>query len=106
MAIEVLYGGGQAGTVPGQIIARAGQANLDREQRGALAAQEITAQRDAQMQRIDANADLQRRAADDSMKRFALEAGLGKEMQEREYDLRIQQMQEQAKVDAQRFEYE
>lgn len=106
MPITVQHGGAGAGTAAGQIIAQAGQADLARQQQSQLALQQITATRDAQMLTIDAQADRDKRSADEAMKRITLEHGLGKEMQDREYDMEVSRMQEQAKVDANQFEWE
>ncbi|MFZ5832707.1 MAG: hypothetical protein ACOY3P_21680 [Planctomycetota bacterium] len=104
MPIHVEHGG-QAGTVAGQIIAQGGQRNLDRQQHDAHFAQQLYQQRDLAMLHIDAQADLQRQAADDAMKRTALQFGLQQQLQEQEYDTAIRRMQEQARLDANQFEY-
>ncbi len=127
MAIKVQYGGGAAGSAAGQIIAQsglanlqrqmqvgmqtqrieaqAGQADLARQQQAELSMQQIAASRDAQMLSIDARADIQKQSADDAMKRVTLQAGLGQEMQDREFDLEVQKMQEQAKIKARETEW-
>jgi len=65
----------------------------------------LRAAREKQIRDIEARADLEKQSADDAMKRTALEAGLGQQMQEQEYDLAISKMQEQAKIAANQFEY-
>ena len=127
MAIRVQHGGGAAGSAAGQIMAQAGLANLQRQmqadmqtqrieaqseqagfsrqQQSGLAMQQIAASRDAQMRDIDAKADIQRQSADDALKRVTLQAGLGQEMQDQEFDLEVKKMQEQAKVKASEVEW-
>ncbi|MFA5186705.1 MAG: hypothetical protein WC551_09535 [Patescibacteria group bacterium] len=105
MPINVEHGG-QAGPVAGQIIAQSGQANLNRQQQEAELSQRLRQQRALQLADIDARADLQRQAADEAMARTALQHGLDGQIKEEEFDRTIKQMQEQARVQAQQWEYQ
>ncbi len=67
-------------------------------------ASELRTARESRMREIDREADLQREAADEAMKRTAVANGLGQEMQEQEYDREVAMLQEKAKVDASKFE--
>lgn len=111
MAIKFQYGGGAAGSAAGQIIAQAGQGNLNREaqERQAAAARaeqsqrlaaQIDASRESQMRAIDAQADRDRQSANQATMRAALDAGLGREMQEREYELRLEEARGKAEAKA------
>ena len=88
-----------------RIEAQSEQAGFSRQQQSGLAMQQIAASRDAQMRDIDAKADIQRQSADDALKRVTLQAGLGQEMQDQEFDLEVKKMQEQAKVKASEVEW-
>ncbi len=116
MAINVQYGGGAAGSAPGQIIAQSGISNLDRESRerlagqqiaaqGARLAQELQARQQEQLIGIDARAESDKQAAAQAMKVTALKAGLGQQMAEQEYEMQISKMQEQARIDAEQWEF-
>lgn len=69
-------------------------------------AKELSAQRDIAMREIDARADREKESADNAMKRVAVRAGLQGELQEQEYDRRVLELQEKAKVDASQFKFE
>ena len=105
MAINVQYGG-QGGTTAGQIIAQAGQANLQREQQQNMLSQQLQQQREMQLVQIGAQADMQREAADKAFAQTALQHGLQGELQEQMFDQTVQKMQEGAKLEAQQFDYQ
>ena len=105
MGINVQHGG-QGGVSAGQLIASAGQRNLDRQQRDAQFSQRLKQQRDMQMVQIDAQADLQRQAADDAMARTAMRAGLDEHIREQEFDRSLMKMKEQARLQASQWEYQ
>jgi len=104
MGITVGHGG-QAGTAAGQIIAQAGQRDLDRQQRDSHLAEQLWNQRNMQMRDIEARSDLQKQAADDATARTALQFGLDQQVREQEFDRRLTGMQEQARLQAQQVEY-
>ena len=105
MAITVAHGPQSTSTVAGQIIARAGQADLQRREQAAMQANQLNQQREMQMRQIAEQADRQKQAADDAYARTALQAGLEGELREREFERSILRIQEQAKAQASQWEY-
>lgn len=105
MGIEVQHGG-VGGTTAGQIIAQAGQANLERQHQDIQLSQKLKQQRDMQMTQIEAQSDLQKQAADDAMARTALKHGLDGQIREQEFDNTLTKMQEQARIQANQWEYQ
>ena len=102
----VVEHGGHAGPVAGQIIAQAGMRDLDRQQHDAMLAQQLQQQRDMQMADIAARADFQRQSADEAMARTALQHGLDSQLREQEFDRSLQRMQEDARIQANQWEYQ
>lgn len=66
---------------------------------------QLDADRNVKIKEIDAQADRDKQAADDAMKRLAVQAGLQSELQEQEYDREVKMLQEKAKADAQQMKY-
>lgn len=89
----------------GQIIAQAGQANLNRQQQDVQLANQLRQHREMQLLQIDAQSNLQKQAADQALKRTALQFGLDKQLKEDEFDNEMLKLQEQARLQAQMFEY-
>ena len=104
MAITIQHGL-QGGTAAGQIIAQAGQANLQRQQQAAMQINQLNARREMQMQQIQAQADRQRQATDAAYARTALQGGLEEQLREQEFERSITKVQEQAKAQAAQWEY-
>ena len=104
MAIVVAHGG-QGGTVAGQIMARAGQASLQRKHQKQQLLAQLGQQSAMQQQRIQAQAAMQQRASENAMAQTALRFGLEGELKEQEFDRSIGRIQEQAKAQAQQWEY-
>ena len=104
MPIEVQHGG-QAGPVAGQIIAQAGQNELNRQQEDKNLANQLANQRAMQLQEIQAHADLQRQAADDAFARTAQAHGLDQQIKQDEFDKTLKLKQKQAENDANQWEY-
>jgi hypothetical protein len=70
-----------------------------------MQAQQLREQREMQMTQIEAQADRQKQAADDAMARTALQFGLDKEMREEEFDRQMTGAREEARLQAEQFEY-
>lgn len=102
----VVRHGGQGGTAAGQIIAQSGLANLQLAHRDAQLAAQLRQQRDLQITEINARADLQKQAASQAMARTALQHGLDGQLREEEFARTMTRMQEQAKLQAQQWEYQ
>lgn len=116
MAIKVQHGGRGSDTA-GRIIAQAGQRSLDRQQddarrrldrqqSDAQLSQRLGQQRDMQMQQIGAAADRQRQAADEAAAQTAMQFGLEGQIKEQEFDRTIKMKQEEARLQANKFDYE
>lgn len=92
-------GGGGGGT-------RRSGGGMSSRDRFAMQANELTAARDMQKQKIDAQAERDKQSAEEAMNRMAVAHGLGEEMKNQEYDREVKMMQEQAKADAKQFKWE
>jgi len=86
--------------------AQAGIAAANNAARRSMHAQSLQAQRQRQMQQIDAQTARDKQAADTAYKRAAVGAGLQSELQEQAFDQRIQAMEEQARIEAQKTKLE
>jgi len=96
--------GGLAGTTAGQIIAQAGQAELNRQQEAMMQLNQLRQQRDLQKMQIQAQAQLQSQSSDDAYQRIMVGAGLEKVARQELFENSLQQMREQAKAQAQQWE--
>jgi len=66
-------------------------------------AEALKSQREMQVREIDAKAQMQKQAADESMKKVAIQHGLDREMQEIATNDEVRKMQEKAKMEANQF---
>lgn len=109
MGIEVKHDlpGGIVG-IAAAMSGAAGRAerDLDRARADSALSQQLKQQRESQMRDIDARADLQRQAADDAWARTALQFGLDQQIREEEFDRTLRMKQEDAKLQAQQWEYQ
>jgi len=105
MPIVVAHGGVDESTAAGQIIAQAGQANLNRQQQASMQADQLASQRAMQIDQINAQADRQRQAADDAYARTALQHGLDDQIREEEFDKTLKLKQADAKSQAEQWDY-
>lgn len=67
-------------------------------------AEQLSSRRDAQMQQIDAQADLQRQSADEAAAKMALEFGLEGQIKEQEFDRTMKEKQEEARLQANQWD--
>jgi hypothetical protein len=80
--------------------------DLDRAREDSMALTRLKQQRQMQQVEIDARADIQKQSADEAMARTALQHGLDKQLQEEEFDRNMATMKEQARIQAQQWEYQ
>lgn len=84
----------------------AGQIAVQLDAQQTIQTQQLSAQRASQMEQINAQADRQREAADTAYARTALAAGLQGKIQEQQFDNEMEKLQEEAKIEANQWEYE
>lgn len=100
--------GAEMAALAGLLSGQGQQAVRQEEQRvrtGDLLTQ-LDSRRQMQAAQIKAQAEAQDKASDDAFKRDAIRSGLTEDLQQRELDNRLTQMQEEARIEASRVEYQ